>query len=230
MKIAGLQKMTLLDYPGKIAATVFMAGCNFRCPYCHNADLVLDAGLVEGIPEKQVLETLSLRRGFLDGVCITGGEPLLHGDIGGFISKIKDMGFLVKLDTNGSFPGRLKQLVGDKLVDYVAMDIKSSTCGYTKAAGLDVDVLPKIDESISFLMQGKVKYEFRTTVAKDLHTEADFIEIGRWINGARKYFLQNVEDSGNLICPGMEGVERAQLEAFADIMREYVLVVGIRGI
>ena len=191
MNIQGLQKMTLLDYPGKIAATVFTGGCNFRCPYCHNASLVLHAEDAQDIPEEDFFAFLSKRIGLLDGVCISGGEPLLQEDIRRFISEIKSLGFLVKLDTNGSFPSKLKELVSSGLIDYVAMDIKNFPAGYARTAGTTVDVLSKIEKSVDFLLGNPVKYEFRTTVVKGFHTKEDFIAIGKWIQGAQRYFLQS---------------------------------------
>jgi pyruvate formate lyase activating enzyme len=229
MNIQGLQKTTLLDYPGKIAATVFTGGCNFRCPYCHNASLVLNAGNAQDISEEAFFEFLSKRKGLLDGVCISGGEPLLQKEIGRFISEIKSIGFFVKLDTNGSLPDKLKALVGDGLIDYVAMDIKNSPAGYARTAGTTEDVLPKIKESVAFLLTGHVEYEFRTTVVKGFHTKEDFAAIGKWIQGAERYFLQNFVDSGDLIQPGLQGVEKEELMAFADAARAYVPSVQVRS-
>lgn len=230
MKIQGLQRMTLLDYPGKIAATVFTGGCNFRCPFCHNASLVLNPEQERGILEQDFFGFLAKRRGLLDGICISGGEPLLQEDLKKFISEIKSLGFLVKLDTNGSFPTKLKELVGDGLIDYVAMDIKNSPADYAKTAGIIDNMLPRINESVSFLLSGAVDYEFRTTVVKDFHTKEDFIEIGKWIRGAQRYFLQNFVDSGDLIQPGLQGMVKTELTAFADILRDFVPSVQIRGV
>lgn len=227
--ISGLQKMTLIDYPGKIACTLFTGGCNFRCPYCHNASIVLGIGNTQDISQESFFEFLSKRKGLLDGVCISGGEPLLQKEIRLLISKIKALGFLVKLDTNGSFPDKLKELVESGLVDYVAMDIKNSPANYTKTAGTTKDVLLKIMESVAFLLGSSLEYEFRTTVVKELHTKDDFIEIGKWIQGSKKYFLQNFVDSGDIIQPGLHGVEKAELEMFADTVRKYVPSVQIRN-
>jgi len=230
MNISGLQKMTLLDYPEKIAATVFTGGCNFRCPFCHNASLVLYTDKAQNISEEEFFNFLAKRKGLLDGVCISGGEPLLQNEIGGFISKIKSFGFLVKLDTNGSYSSKLKELVGNGLIDYVAMDIKNSPDGYAKTIGTAEEVLTQINESVAFLLADNVEYEFRTTVVKDFHSKEDFVAIGKWIQGARRYFLQNFVDSGDLIQPGLRGVETAELAAFADNVREYVPSVQIRGV
>ena len=171
MKIHGLLKLTLLDYPTKTACTLFTAGCNFRCPFCHNGSLVLNKA--EEIPQDEIFAFLKKRQGLLDGVCITGGEPLLNPDISEFIKRVRELGYSVKLDTNGSFPDRLIELAENGLIDYVAMDIKSSPEGYSKAVGLkDFDVTPN-DKSIKFLLTGKVDYEFRTTAVKGLHELSD---------------------------------------------------------
>ncbi|MFA7672811.1 MAG: anaerobic ribonucleoside-triphosphate reductase activating protein [Clostridia bacterium] len=230
MNISGLQKITLLDYPGKIAATVFTGGCNFRCPFCHNASLVLHPDTARNLTEEEFFSFLSKRKGILDGVCISGGEPLIQSQINEFISKIKSLGFLVKLDTNGSFPAKLIELVNKGLIDYVAMDIKNSPTGYAKTIGTTKEVLPQINESVTFLLVDNVEYEFRTTVVKDFHSKEDFTAIGKWIQGAKKYFLQNFIDSGDLIQPGLHGVDITELSAFSDIVREYVPSVQIRGV
>jgi len=229
MNIQGLQKTTLLDYPGKIAATVFTGGCNFRCPYCHNASLVLNDRDAQDISEEVFFDFLAKRKGLLDGVCISGGEPLLQREIGRFISEIKSLGFLVKLDTNGSFPSKLKELVGDGLIDYVAMDIKNSPAGYARTAGITEDILPEVKQSVTFLLAGHVDYEFRTTVVKGFHSKEDFAAIGEWIQRARRYFLQNFVDSGDLIQPGLQGVDKTELAVFADAVRMYVPSVQIRN-
>jgi len=229
MDIAGLQKLTLLDYPGKIAATVFTGGCNFRCPFCHNASLVLCADATQRITEDEFFNFLEKRKGLLDGVCVSGGEPLIQNEIVGFIEKIKALGFLVKLDTNGSVYSALKDLVEHGLVDYVAMDIKNSPAKYAATAGTTEEILPSINKSIAFLLSGPVEYEFRTTVVKDFHTKEDFTAIGEWVRGANKYYLQNFVDSGDLIRPGLCPVEKKQLEQFAAIMRKYVPSAQIRG-
>lgn len=229
MNIQGLQKMTLLDYPGKVAATVFTGGCNFRCPYCHNASLVLNDRDVQDISEAVFFDFLAKRKGLLDGVCISGGEPLLQREIERFISVIRSLGFLVKLDTNGSVPSKLRELVGDGLIDYVAMDIKNSPAGYARTAGTTEDILPNVKQSVAFLLSGHVEYEFRTTVVKGFHTKEDFAAIGEWIQGARRYFLQNFVDSGDLIQPGLQGVDKTELAVFAYTVRKYVPSVQIRN-
>jgi pyruvate formate lyase activating enzyme len=228
MLLSGLQKMTLLDYPGKVAATVFTGGCNFRCPFCHNASLVLSPKSV--LSETEFFVFLSRRRGLLDGICVSGGEPLLQPDIARFIGEIKSLGFLVKLDTNGSFPGKLRNLISDGLVDYVAMDIKNSPDAYEKTAGMDRSLMPLIEESAALLLSGAVDYEFRTTIVRELHTEKNMEAIGKWIQGARRYFLQSFQDSGDLISPGLSSYEEAGMAALEAAVKPYVPSVCIRNI
>ncbi len=228
MIISGFQKMTLLDFPGKVACTVFTGGCNFRCPFCHNALLVTEDFKAE-FSEDEILSFLEKRKGLLDGVCITGGEPLLHKDITDFIRKIKEMGYAVKLDTNGSFPDRLKVLVSDGLIDYVAMDIKNSIEKYDVTAGSNESILPQIEESIDFLLSGKVDYEFRTTVVKELHTVADIAAAAERIKGARRYFLQYFEDSGGLISDGLSAVDKETMEQMKNAAAKSVPDTAIRG-
>ncbi|MDD2913075.1 MAG: anaerobic ribonucleoside-triphosphate reductase activating protein [Candidatus Pacebacteria bacterium] len=193
MKIGGLQKLTLIDYPGKPAATIFLAGCNFRCPFCYSKELVLPKE-IENHPqilEKEVFDFLKERKGFIDGVIICGGEPSIHKELPQFIKKIKDLGFLVKLDTNGSNPKMLRKLIEEKMVDYVAMDIKGAQKKYEKATGVNINI-EDIKESVKILKEGKTDYEFRTTVVPKIHAKEDFLEIGKWIGGNDvKYYLQN---------------------------------------
>ena len=189
VKIAGLQKLTLLDYPGKTACTVFTWGCNLRCPFCHNAGLVTEP-LTEAITADELYVFLKKRTGLLDGVCVTGGEPLLQPDLFEFLKPIRDMGFAVKLDTNGTFPDRLISLVEEKLVDRVAMDIKNAPALYARTAGLETMDMAAVMKSRNFLLSGSVEYEFRTTVVRGLHTRESLVEAARWIAGAQAYFLQ----------------------------------------
>lgn len=236
MLIYGLQKLSLLDYPGKLAATVFTGGCNLRCPFCHNAALVTHPADCERIPEDEVFAFLCKRRGLLDGVCITGGEPLLQEDLEDFIVKIRNLGFLVKLDTNGTFPEKLDHLIRRGYLDYVAMDIKNSFDKYSETAGvfnLDVEA---VAESVRLLLRGAVPYEFRTTLVKPLHTEADMEKIGRAVAGAENYFLQNFEDSGDLIGFGslaanvtLSSFSAREIQHFRDILSQYAKNVGIRN-
>ena len=230
MKICGLMKLTLLDFPEKTACTIFTGGCNFRCPFCHNASLVTRVNEQEIIPESEILSFLSKRQGLLDGVCITGGEPLLQPDIEDFIRKVKDLGFLVKLDTNGSYPDKLKHLVSKGIIDYVAMDIKSSPENYGKVIGIDnFDVTP-IRESAEFLMEGHIPYEFRTTLVKELHDENDIVKIGQWLNGADKFFLQTFVDSGDIIGKNLSAFSKDETEYLYTILRKYIKTAQIRGL
>ena len=227
MKIGGLQKTTLLDYPGKVACTVFTPGCNFRCPFCHNGSLVL--GGEEELSEEELLGFLKKRRGILDGVCMTGGEPLLQLGLADFLSRVKELGYAVKLDTNGSFPERLRRAVSGGLVDYVAMDIKNSPEKYAETVGVpDFDLGP-VRESAAYLLSGATDYEFRTTVVREFHEASDFERIGAWIAGAPRYFLQSFKDSGDLLGEGMTAYPPEDLHAFAAIANKYVRT-ELRGV
>ncbi len=229
MKIEAIQKLTLLDFPQKMACTIFTHGCNFRCPFCHNAGLVLDAQQAS-ISEDEVLAFLKSRQGILEGVCITGGEPLLQEDIEDFIRKIKDMGYLVKLDTNGSFPERLRSLCKKGLVDYVAMDIKNSQKKYAQTVGKNLFDLSAVTKSVDFLKEGTVPYEFRTTVTKDFHTMEDLMDIAKWLSGCDAYFLQQFVDSGNLIDNSTTGHSDEDLKAMYKELRKHLPCTKLRGV
>ena len=229
MKINGFRKMTLLDFPEKVACTVFTPSCNFRCPFCHNAALVTHINNSVQYSEDEIIDYLSKRKGLLDGVCITGGEPLLQADIAEFVGKIKALGYAVKLDTNGSFPERLKDLVSKGLIDYVAMDIKNSREKYPITTGCEVNIAD-IEESVSFLMNSGVDYEFRTTVVKEYHTPEDFKAIGEWIKGAKRYYLQNFVDSGDLIKEGLSSHDVTELYKMQQIVDDFVVKSEIRGV
>lgn len=228
MIFGGFQKLTLLDYPGKVACTLFTKGCNFYCPFCHNAYLV-DLNETENITSDEVLSYLKKRQGILEGVCISGGEPLLHKEIEDFMKEVKALGYSIKLDTNGSFPKRLKELVEKGLIDYVAMDIKNSFDKYAMTAGLKDINLDDIKESIDFLLSDAVDYEFRTTVAQELHTPEDIEEIAKSIKGAKKYFLQNFVDSGNIIGENLHPTDENILEKMKTKASQYVSNARIRG-
>ena len=228
MKIVGFQKVTLLDFPGLVACTVFVGGCNFRCPFCHNADVVEESTGGE-FSEEEILSYLTKRKGVLDGVCITGGEPLLCPGILGFMRRIKDLGFKIKLDTNGSIPSRLKEAALMGLCDYVAMDIKNALEKYPLTAGVKTDN-EKIKESVAFLLSGAVPYEFRTTVVKELHTKDDILKISEEISGAAKWYLQQFVDSGNLIGSGFSAYPPSELEEFAAAARKNIPETFVRGI
>lgn len=228
MIIKGLQKTTLLDFPGKVACTVFTGGCNFRCPFCHNASLVLHAGNVDEISENEFFSYISKRKGILDGVCITGGEPLLSNGIEDFIRKIKDLGLLVKLDTNGTFPQKLNALLDEGLLDYVAMDIKNSKEKYAMTAGV-TEYPSAIEESIKLIMEKAPDYEFRTTVVKELHSPQDIVNIAKWINGAKHYFLQSYTDSGDILMDGFSSYDESKMLEILEITREILPCTVLRG-
>lgn len=231
MLIQGLQKLTLLDYPEKMACTVFLGGCNFRCPFCHNADLILSgAETIPALSEETLMTYLHKRKQILEGVCISGGEPLLYPEAAELIQKIKDLGYAVKLDTNGSFPDRLQNLVSAELVDYVAMDIKNAPDRYAETIGRPgFDPAPVL-ESAAFLLSGVISYEFRTTVTRELHSARDFEAIGCWLRGAEKYFLQAFIDSGTVLQKGLHGYTKTELEQFRQILKKDIPNTEIRGI
>ena len=230
MRIQGLQRLTLLDFSERTACTVFTAGCNFRCPFCHNASLVVDIPKEPELSEEEFFAFLGKRKGILDGVCISGGEPLLQPDMETFMRKIKDMGFDVKLDTNGSFPDKLIYLVEQGLVDYVAMDIKNCSESYALTAGVEMLDIEAIKKSVSYLKEGHVPYEFRTTVVKNYHFKENFELIGQWLQGAEKYFLQNFVDSGDLIGKRTRGCNEEEMKEFLAVVQKYVPNTRLRGI
>lgn len=230
MKLQGLQKTTLLDFPGRVACTVFVGGCNFRCPFCHNAQIVKEE-LSEGISEEEVLAFLKKRQGILDGVCVTGGEPTLDPELPAFLERIKSLGLAVKLDTNGSHPEVLRALISRGLCDYVAMDVKNRKEKYAQTAGLSVLDLGAIEESVSILLRGEVPYEFRTTVVAGLHTVEDIAEIGRWIAGAERYALQQFVDSGMLLGGGgLRAHSATTLLEMKKTAEMFVKTAEVRGI
>ena len=253
MILAGLQKLTLLDYPGLVACTIFTAGCDLRCPYCHNASIVLPDRDGPHLSEDALFAFLQKRRGLLDGVAVTGGEPLVHGgidalltgiktidlkgmrllhrDLPALLRRIKELGYKIKLDTNGTFPDRLRSVVFDGLADRVAMDIKNSPEKYPAATGTPAISLNPIRESAAFLLEGKVEYEFRTTAVRGLHEPEDFRSIGKWIAGAREYYIQNFCDSGDIIDGhGIGAFSKDELASLADAARPFVPSVKIRGL
>ncbi len=227
MNIQGFQKLTLLDFPGKMACTVFTGGCNLRCPFCHNASLVNEPTCYTSSAD-EVLEYLNKRKGILDGVCITGGEPLLQPDLEEYIRKIKDLGYSVKLDTNGYLPDRLEKLLNTGLVDYVAMDIKASKENYRNAAGIPIDI-EKIEKSVELLKNGKIPFEFRTTVVKGIHSVNEFKLIAEWIKGTKKYFLQRFKDSGDILGNGCDGFSDGEMNEILSIVKAIIPEAEIRG-
>lgn len=226
MRIGGLQKLTLLDFPGHVACTVFLQGCNFRCPFCHNTSLILGT---EEITQDEILRFLNTRQGLLDGVAITGGEPMLSADLPDFLRKIKALGYKTKVDTNGSFPAMLRRLIDEKLADYVAMDIKNSPEKYAETAGAD-GMLDAVRESVSILMDGSLPYEFRTTVVDELHEPSDFEAIGKWLAGAQRYFLQGFVDSGDILRPGLHAASKEKMEQCRSAAAQFIPTAQIRGL
>ena len=229
MKIHGLQKMTLLDFPGRVACTVFLGGCDFRCPFCHNYELV-DGSAPAIMEDGELFAFLEKRRGLLDGVAITGGEPCLRPDLPEFMRRIRALGYAVKLDTNGTHPALLAAILEEGLADYVAMDVKNRPEKYARTVGLQALDLAPVRESVRLLMDGPADYEFRTTVVDELHEAADFEAIGQWIAGAKRYFLQAFADRdsvpfGNLHAPSAE-----KLAEYLAIARRYVPDAQLRGV
>ena len=232
--IAGLQKMTLRDYPGKLACTVFLQGCNYRCPFCHNSELLPRKG-EEFMTEEEFLSFLKKRQGLLDAVCVSGGEPTLYKDLPRLLKAIKDLGYLVKLDTNGSDPEVLKALVTDGLIDYVAMDIKNSPARYGETVGLSKVDMEAIEESIRFLLSDAVAYEFRTTVVAQLHDDASILEMGAWLSSLlpgkkpAQLFLQKFVDRDTVIFSGLSAPDEEQMKGFVSLLAPFVEKVAIRG-
>lgn len=230
MRICGLNKTTLLDYPGHVAATIFLGGCNFRCPFCQNGDLVLRPESQPVIEEEEVYSFLEKRKGILSGVCITGGEPTLDKDLGPGISRIKKMGYLVKLDTNGYRPEMIRELLAEGLLDYIAMDVKNCMEHYGETAGCGHINLNKIRESINLIKNSGIDYEFRTTVVKELHSDENMIKLGKEIEGAKAYFLQEYQESSGVIFPGFHSCTKEEMEKKAALVRGYVPNVQLRGV
>ncbi len=219
IEIGGLQKLTLIDYPGRVAATVFLIGCNFRCPFCYSGELVLPERIKKQprISEKDYFDFLKERKELLEGVVICGGEPTIHKELPDFCKKIKDLGFLVKLDTNGSNPKMLEKLIDEKLINYVAMDLKAPKTKYSQAAGVEVDT-KKIQKSIDILKEEKIDYEFRSTIVPTIHAKEDVIKMAKWIKGAKKYYLQNFRPE-KTINPKFEKIKSYPQEFLVSIQK-----------
>ncbi|MCR5107712.1 MAG: anaerobic ribonucleoside-triphosphate reductase activating protein [Lachnospiraceae bacterium] len=230
MQIFGVQKTTLLDYPGKVAATVFTPGCNFRCPYCYNMELAKADVNMGYISENEVLSFLEHRTGILDGICISGGEPTLQKDLEDFLKKVKKLGFSIKLDTNGTSPETIEKLINNGLLDYTAMDIKSSLAGYTKVCGVSQINDEAIKRSISVLKNSPIPFEFRTTVIKEYHNREVFDEIGKLISGAKDYYLQPFTDSENVTDHSLSSYTKEELLEFVKQLEKYNIKTSLRGI
>ncbi|MBR3767807.1 MAG: anaerobic ribonucleoside-triphosphate reductase activating protein [Clostridia bacterium] len=228
MNISGFQKLTLLDFPGHTACTLFTLGCNMRCPFCHNTPLVTGTAQ-ESYSEEEIFSFLKKRQGLLDGVAITGGEPLLQKDIAQFLRKIKDLGYSVKLDTNGSFPDKLSLLLEEGLVDFVAMDIKNTKEKYSLTSGVEID-FSLIEKSVDIIKNSGIDREFRTTVVKEYHTEEDIISIAKFLGKTEKYYLQCFKDSGDILSEGCSAPDSEMLKSAAEKAKEYVLLCETRGI
>ena len=228
MRLGGLQKMTLLDFPGRVACTAFTVGCNFRCPFCHNSSLVVSPAVPE-LSQDDFFVFLRKRQGLLDGVAITGGEPLLHADMPEFIEKIRALGYAVKLDTNGAFPDRLAEILKAGLVDYVAMDVKNSREKYELTAGV-TGVLPAVERSVELLRAGETPFEFRTTLVDELHEPEDFAAIGKWLEGVERYFIQGFVDSGDILAGGLHAATPEKAKACLEAVKPYIPNAELRGV
>lgn len=228
MDFYGLQKLTLLDYPEKVACTLFTNHCNFRCPFCQNSELILPNQYPEPIQYTDLLNFLKKRSGILDGICISGGEPLLHEDLSFYLKEFRNLGYTIKLDTNGYFPRHLKKLLEAGLIDYIAMDIKNSKEKYCQTVGVSSINLDTIEESIHILRTGSIPYEFRTTVVREFHMESDFISIGKWISGASAYFLQNFVSSNYVLSPNLHSFSKEELEQFQQLLLPYIPNTQVR--
>lgn len=230
MRFGGIQKLTLLDFPGKVACTLFTVGCNYRCPFCHNASLVCQTKDASTIDEKEVLDFLITRQGLLDGVCITGGEPLLHDDLESFITEVRALGFSVKLDTNGSDPQKLQSLIERKMIDYVSMDIKNVPEKYAQTIGLSSYDTAPIEESIALLLSASIPYEFRTTVVREFHTQEDLVALARWLTGTKAYYLQKYVDSPDILEQGLHGYSDSEMQHFCRLVQKILPTAELRGL
>lgn len=227
MKIYGFEKLSMVDFEGHLCATVFTGGCNFRCPFCQNADLVNVTNL-EQYSEDEIFAHLEKRKNVLDSVCISGGEPTLNPDLKNFIQKLKQRGLLVKLDTNGTKPDLLKELIDEGLIDYVAMDVKNSPALYPKTAGAIVN-MDDVGKSVELLKSNVVPYEFRTTLVSGHHSNESIEEMGKWLDGADKIYLQCFVDSGNCLQQGLQKVPKDRALIFKTILQKYINQVELRG-
>ena len=228
MKVFGFEKLSMVDFPGHLCCTVFTGGCNFKCPFCQNSDLVKMQNLRE-INQDEIFSYLSKRKGVIDSLCISGGEPTIYPDLEQFIVKIKSLGFLVKLDTNGTNYEMLKRLIENNLVDYVAMDIKNSLSAYGETAGTNFVDLENIKKSVELLKRNLVDYEFRTTLVKQFHSTSTITEMANWLDGAKRIFLQHFVDNGTCLQKGLNEVKKQDAEKFLDILKNHVNHVELRG-
>ena len=230
MNICGYQKTTLLDYPGHVAATIFTGGCNFRCPFCHNSDLVVNSTMSPCISQEEIFAFLKKRKNVLSGICITGGEPTLQTNLSEFIKKVRSLGYKIKLDTNGYRPDVILSLLEENLLDYIAMDIKAGLSNYAKVSGIPNLDTSKIKESISIIENSGINYEFRTTVVKELHSQEDFLEISEMLSSSSPYFIQSFKDSGNILTPGLSSCDTETLNQYLAIVKNKLPFSSLRGI
>ena len=230
MNICGYQKTTLLDYPGHVAATIFTGGCNFRCPFCHNSDLVVNSTMSPCISQEEIFSFLKKRKNVLSGICITGGEPTLQTNLSEFIKKVRSLGYKIKLDTNGYRPDVISSLLEDNLLDYIAMDIKAGLSNYAKVSGIPNLDTSKIKESISIIENSGIDYEFRTTIVKELHNIQDFLEISEMLSSSSSYFIQSFKDSGNILTPGLSSCDTDTLNQYLAIVKNKLPFSSLRGI
>lgn len=229
MELFGLEKLSLVDYDGKVAATVFTGACNFKCGFCHNGPLVVDVNNLQSMSEEDILSYLNTRKGILDGVCITGGEPTLHKDLPLFIEKIKNIGLSVKVDTNGTNPEMIKTLYENGLADYFAMDIKNDKDNYAKTIGFKEYNTAKIEKSVEYFLSGNTDYEFRTTLINEYHMAENMKNIALWIKGAKKYFLQKYKEVETCLTHDLSGVPDNTAKEFIEVIKPYIPSVKLRG-
>lgn len=229
MNLYGLEKLSLVDYDGHVSATLFTGNCNFRCGFCHNSSLVTDYESLPAYSQDEIFDYLKKRIGLLDGVCVTGGEPTLNKDLPTLCEKIKEIGYSIKLDTNGTNPQMVKSLFANGLIDYCAMDIKNDRASYGEIIGIKNYDTCKVEQTVEFLLSQKDNYEFRTTIIKEYHTEENIKNIGRWIKGANKYFLQKFRNNVNCICQNLNEIEQSTAEKFVEILKGFIPNTSLRG-
>ena len=230
MEFGGIQKVTLLDYPDKTACTLFTIGCNFSCPYCQNSSLLKPTGNEKTQSQLEIIDFLKTRQGLLDGVCISGGEPLLQDDLDTFLKEVKELGFSVKLDTNGAYPERLEKLMKTGVVDHIAMDIKNTPEKYALTIGMhEYDVTP-VEKSMDLLRKAAIPYEFRTTVVREFHTADDLLSIAKWISGAEKFYLQSFTDVDGVLQSGLHNYSETEMQGFLSRIIEILPTAELRGV
>ena len=229
MQLFGMEKLSLVDYDGLVASTIFTGACNFKCGFCHNSPLVTGLSSLAPMSENTVLDYFRTRKNILEGVCISGGEPTLNKDLPEFVEKIKKLGLKVKIDTNGTNPDMIKLLYENGLADYFAMDVKNSPDAYSEIIGVkNFDITP-VNKSVEYLMANVPDYEFRTTLIGKYHKEENILGIANWIKGAKKYFLQKFRESENCIIGGLDGVDKQTAERYISILRSYIPNTNLRG-